>query len=131
MGKIENKMSEKENHKEISIDELINRYFGRMNDPTSSAYLKGLCGDEMEFYLVIKDGVIEEVKFYTEGCGYTVACGAITAHFIWKKSIDDALWISPRLIKESIQGLPEDHKHCCILAVSAVYRAIANYLLKA
>ena len=33
-------------------------YFGRMNSPTASALVKGACGDEMEFYLVIDDGVI-------------------------------------------------------------------------
>jgi len=127
----EDKMSGKENRKELSLDDLTSRYFGRMNDPSSSAYIKGLCGDEMEFYLVIKDGVIEDIKFYTEGCGYTLACGAITAHLAYRKAIDDALWISPRLIKESLKGLPEEHKHCCILAVSTLHRAIADYLLKA
>jgi nitrogen fixation NifU-like protein len=114
----------------LSLEELIDRYFGRMNDPSCSAYLKGLCGDEMEFYLIVQDGVIKEIKFYTEGCGYTRACGALTAHLAHKKSIDDALWISPRLIKESIQGLPEEHKHCAILAVSTLYRAIADFLLE-
>ncbi len=124
------KKAKKEKPSEFSLEELFARYLGRMNDPTSSAYLKGPCGDEMEFYLVVKEGIIEEVKFYTEGCEYTRACGALTAHLAWKKSIDDALWISPRLIKQSLKGLPEEHKHCAILAVSALYRAIADYLLK-
>ncbi|MCK5849323.1 MAG: iron-sulfur cluster assembly scaffold protein, partial [Kiritimatiellae bacterium] len=51
------------------------KYFGRMNDPTSSAMITGPCGDSMEFYLVIKDEIIEDVKYYTEGCGNTRACG--------------------------------------------------------
>jgi len=47
------------------------KYFGRMNDPTSFAYLRGICGDEMEFYIVIQDGKITEIKIYTEGCEFT------------------------------------------------------------
>ena len=43
------------------------KHFGRMNDPTSAASIKGPCGDEMEFYLVIKDRIIEDIKFYTKG----------------------------------------------------------------
>jgi NifU-like protein involved in Fe-S cluster formation len=40
------------------VKDLINdpKYFGRMNDPTSSSYLKGPCGDSMEFYLVFEGG---------------------------------------------------------------------------
>ncbi len=35
------------------------KFFGRMNDPAAAASIKGLCGDEMEFHLVIRDGRIE------------------------------------------------------------------------
>jgi len=106
------------------------KHFGRMNDPTGGAYIKGPCGDEMEFYLVIKNRVIEEVKFYTEGCIATVVCGSLTAQLALGKSIDEALGISPKKVIEALNGLPEDHCHCSILAVSTLYRAIADYLLK-
>lgn len=38
------------------------KFFGRMNDSTSSSYLKGPCGDAMEFYLVIEDKMITDIK---------------------------------------------------------------------
>ena len=104
--------------------------FGRMNNPTSAASIKGPCGDEMEFYLVIKDKIIEEVKFYTDGCIATRVCGSVTAQLVLGKSIDKALGISPKKVIESLNGLPEDHCHCSILAVSTLHRAIAGYLLK-
>lgn len=106
------------------------KHFGRMNDSTSAASIKGACGDEMEFYLVIKDKVIEEVKFYTKGCIATIVCGSMTAQLASGKPINKALGISPKKIIEALSGLPEDHCHCSILAVSALYRAIADYLLK-
>ena len=106
------------------------KYFGRMNDPIGSAVIKGPCGDEMEFYLLIDNNIIQEAKFYTNGCISTIVCGEITAQLAQGKNINNALGISPKQIKELLQGLPENHSHCSILAVSALYRAIADYLLK-
>ncbi len=106
------------------------RHFGRMNDPTSAASIKGPCGDEIEFYLVVKDRIIEEVKFYTEGCISTIVCGSMTAQLVLGKSIDEALGVSPKKVIEALSGLPEDHCHCSILAVSTLYRAIVDYLFK-
>jgi nitrogen fixation NifU-like protein len=106
------------------------KFFGRMNDPTSSAYIKGPCGDEMEFYLVIKDRIIEDIKFYTEGCISTVVCGSITAQLSLGKSIEEALRISPAQVIQTLSGLPKEQCHCSILAVSALYKAIADYLFK-
>jgi len=105
-------------------------YFGRMNGPTASSFLKGLCGDEMEFYLYIRDGVIEDVKYYTEGCADTRTCGLAVAQRTRGKSVLDALAINPREVIDSLQHLSEEGRHCAILAVSTLYRAIADYLLK-
>ena len=105
------------------------RHFGRMNDPTGSARVRGLCGDEMEFYLEITHGIIDDVKFYTQGCAATVACGEMTARLVHHTSVDDALGLSPKEIKMKLGKLPDDHSHCPILAVSALYRACADYLL--
>lgn len=106
------------------------KYFGRMNDPTSSAYLRGICGDEMEFYLVIEDGKIAEIKTYTQGCEFTKLCAQMTAYLAEGKTIMDALGISAGEVISALENLPEDNRHCAILAVSTLYRAIADYLLK-
>lgn len=106
------------------------RYFGRMNDPTSASYLKGPCGDAMEFYLVIEQDRIVEVKYYTDGCHATRACAAMAAKLAEGKTITDALLVSAGKVIKRLKGLPEDHLHCSILAVSTLYRAIADYLLK-
>lgn len=106
------------------------KYFGRMNDPVSSAYVKGPCGDDMEFYLVIYNRIIEDIRFYTEGCTATIVCGSVTAGLALGKSIDDALGISPKEVMSNLKGFPPDHRHCSILSVTAIYRAIADYLFK-
>ncbi len=106
------------------------KHFGRMNDPAGGAFIRGLCGDEMEFYLDIKDDIIEEVRFYTNGCEYTIACGEMTARLASGKSIEEALGISPGEVQKMLKGLPRSHLHCCILAVSTLHKAIADYLLR-
>jgi len=103
---------------------------GRMNDPTSSSYLKGPCGDSMEFYLVIEDGKITQVRYYCDGCDATRVCAAMVARRTRGKTVKEALAISAGDIVERLRGLPEDHLHCSILAVSTLYRAIADYLLR-
>jgi len=114
------------------IIKLLNdvKFFGRMNDPTSSAYLKGPCGDEMEFYLVIEGNKITDIKYYTDGCGASRACSAMVAYLAQGKTINEALAISAGEVIKQLKGLPVDHLHCSILAVSTLYRAIADYLLK-
>jgi nitrogen fixation NifU-like protein len=105
-------------------------YFGRMNDASAAAYIKGLCGDEMEFYLVIENNRITDIKYYTQGCQSTKICGARLARLAKGKTIKEALSISAGKVLEDLKGLPEDHLHCSILAVSTLYRAIADYLLQ-
>ena len=114
----------------MEIEDTINELFGRMNDPDGSAFLKGPCGDEMEFYLIIENGHISDIKFYTEGCESTKLCAGMAAYLAKGKTIEEALSISAGEVKENIKNLPEDHLHCTILAVSTLYRAIADYLLK-
>ncbi len=104
-------------------------FFGRMNGPTCSALLRGLCGDEMEFYLHVEDGVICEVRYYTEGCEPTRRCGQAVAKRAQGKTILDALAISPREIIDAEPSPSEDGRHCAILAVTTLYRAIADFLL--
>lgn len=75
------------------VQEFINdpKIYGRMNAPDCSAYLKGPCGDVMEFYLVVSGNRLTEVKYYSEGCSATRACGAMVARLATGKTIQEAL----------------------------------------
>lgn len=110
-----------------------NKYFARMNDPVASAWIKGACGDEMEFYLdVVADDVVKTARCYTpNGCFDTVAAGTKTAELAEGLNVMDALRINPRQVIDEVGGeLSEDGRHCAILAVSTLYKAIADYLLQ-
>ena len=108
----------------------VDEFFGRMNDPTASASIRGLCGDEMEFHLVIRDDRIEDIRYYTQGCGNTRSCGRAVARRANGRNVTDALSISAGEIIRSGECDPESGRHCAILAVTTFYRAIADYLLK-
>ncbi len=105
-------------------------FFGRMSAPTGGGSIRGPCGDKMEFYLYITGDVIEDVKYYTDGCANTRSCGAAVARRAKGRSITDALSVSPGELIRSGECEPEEGRHCAILAVSTLYRAIADYLLK-
>ena len=110
--------------------EREDEFYGRMTDPSGGAFVRGLCGDEMEFYLVIENNMIVAVKYYTSGCEATKSCGRAVAARAKGKNIFEALAIHPKEIIDSETDLPAENRHCAILAVSAMYRAIADYLLK-
>ena len=103
---------------------------GRMNDPDGSAYIKGLCGDTVEMYLVITDETITDARFYTDGCGVTVACGSVATELAKGKSINDVLKISPADIINELKKVPEENLHCAILAASTLHKALSDYLLR-
>lgn len=112
---------------EIKHDDPL---WGRMNDPTAAGTIRGPCGDEMEFYLYVRNGVVEDVKYHTDGCEDTRLCGAVAAQQVKGKSIAEALSISAGDVIDKGGCGTGEGRHCAILAVSTLYRAIADYLLK-
>ena len=84
----------------------------------------------MEFHLIICNDRIEDVRYRTEGCGNTRACGHAVARRAKGRTVTDALSISAGEIIRSGECKPEAGRHCAILAVTTFYRAIADYLLK-
>lgn len=103
---------------------------GRMNDPDGSSYVKGICGDSMEMYLVIENGIISESKFFTDGCNSSRFCGATAARLAKGKPLKDALRLSPADVIDAWGEIPGGTVHCAILAVSTLHKAIADYLIR-
>ncbi len=104
-------------------------FFGQMNDPTAAATITGPCGDTMEVYLVVRDDIIQEIKYRTDGCGNTRSCGHAIARRALGRNVTDALSISAGELIRSGECRPAEGRHCAILAVSTLYRAVADYLL--
>ncbi len=116
-------------NKDKCLNELMKKYYGKLEKCTTSAIIKGPCGDEMEMYIRIEDDKITEIKVFTTGCIYTKTCGVTLANMVDDKTINEAMDISAKDVKDKNPTIPEDHIHCNILAVSVLYRAIALYLM--
>lgn len=85
------------------------------------------CGDIMKMYLKVKNGIIEDVKFKTFGCGAAIATSSMATELIKGKSIDDALKLTNKAVVEALGGLPAVKLHCSVLAEQAIKAALSDY----
>ncbi|MCL2884965.1 MAG: Fe-S cluster assembly scaffold protein NifU [Oscillospiraceae bacterium] len=86
-----------------------------------------VCGDIMKMYIRVKDGVIEDIKFKTFGCGSAIATSSIATEMIKGKRLEEALALTNKAVVEALGGLPPHKIHCSVLAEQAVKAAIADY----
>ena len=85
------------------------------------------CGDIMKIYLKIKDGIIEDVKFNTFGCGSAIASSSMATELIKGKPLSQALELTNKAVAEALDGLPAHKTHCSVLAEEAIRAAIKDY----
>ena len=85
------------------------------------------CGDVMKLQIRVNDqGVIEDAKFKTYGCGSAIASSSLVTEWVKGKTLDQALVIKNSLIAEEL-ALPPVKIHCSILAEDAIKAAVADY----
>lgn len=89
-----------------------------------------VCGDIMNMYIKVKDGIITDAKFKTFGCGAAIATSSMATDLIVGKSIEEALKLTNQAVAEALGGLPRVKMHCSVLAEQAVRNAIDDYLKK-
>jgi len=103
------------------------------NDPSIATGMVGApaCGDVMKLQLKINDqGIIEDAKFKTYGCGSAIASSSLVTEWVKGKSLDEAGSITNRDIADEL-ALPPVKIHCSILAEDAIKAAIEDYKAKA
>jgi nitrogen fixation protein NifU and related proteins len=88
------------------------------------------CGDTMKLYLKVTDGVIEDVRFQTYGCGAAIASSSMLTEMVKGKTLDEALKITNQDVADELGGLPPLKLHCSNLAADALHNAIENYRKK-
>jgi len=99
------------------------------NDPSIATGMVGApaCGDVMKLQLKIDvNGIIQDAKFKTYGCGSAIASSSLVTEWVKGKSIDEATSISNMDIAEEL-ALPPVKIHCSILAEDAIKAAVADY----
>ena len=88
------------------------------------------CGDIMRIYLKIENGIIEDVKFKTFGCGAAIATSSMATEMVKGKSIEEAMKLTNKAVAEALDGLPPVKMHCSLLAEQALKEALEYYFKK-
>ena len=120
-------------------DKVIDHYENPRNvgsfDKSDSAIGTGMvgapaCGDVMKLQIKVNDqGIIEDAKFKTYGCGSAIASSSLVTEWVKGKTLDEAGKISNSAIAEEL-ALPPVKIHCSILAEDAIKAAISDYKIK-
>ena len=119
-------------YSEKVIDHYENpRNVGKMNaeDPDVGTGMVGApaCGDVMRLQIKVNEqGVIEDAKFKTYGCGSAIASSSLVTEWVKGKTLDQAMNIRNTQIAEEL-ALPPVKVHCSILAEDAIKAAVQNY----
>ena len=122
-------------YSEKVIDHYENpRNVGKLDaeDPNVGTGMVGApaCGDVMRLQIKVNEqGVIEDAKFKTYGCGSAIASSSLVTEWVKGKTVDQALDIKNTQIAEEL-ALPPVKIHCSILAEDAIKAAVADYKKK-
>ncbi|MFC1846179.1 iron-sulfur cluster assembly scaffold protein [Chloroflexota bacterium] len=117
----------KEIYSEAVVDHSMNpRNLGVPDKADGHAVIKGPCGDTMGIWLKVKDDIILEANFTTDGCGTSIASGSMITELAKGKKLVDAIQIGQQDVLGALGGLPEDHEHCALLAANTLKEAVQN-----
>jgi nitrogen fixation NifU-like protein len=108
------------------------RNMGEIDNPSGMGTVgNAKCGDIMRMFLSIDEqGIIQDVKFKTFGCGAAVATSSMATELVKGKSVQEALKVTNVAVMEALDGLPPVKVHCSLLAEEAIHAALWDYAEK-
>ena len=97
-------------------------------DPSVGTGMVGApaCGDVMKLQIKVENGIIQDARFKTYGCGSAIASSSLVTEWVKGKTLDEAATIKNTQIAEEL-ALPPVKIHCSILAEDAIKAAISDY----
>jgi NifU-like protein involved in Fe-S cluster formation len=106
--------------------------FRTMEDPTASGeYFSDSCGDMYNFFLKVGPGaVIEDISYFTTGCGFGTATCSLVVDLARGKTVDGAAAITTEQVEAELDGYPEKKKDYPQRALEALHVAIDDYRAK-
>jgi nitrogen fixation NifU-like protein len=104
--------------------------YGIIDNPDGYAKESDECGKEVEMFLRVRHGKVDEAKFIGKGCMFTVAACNAAADMSEGKTIPECFKINQSSILEHLGSLPADHIHCVLFAALIFQRALRNYIVK-
>ena len=124
----------REKAREIYSDKVIAhgvhpKNFGSLDKPDGYASSQNECGETLEIFLSIRNEKIEDARFMTDGCMFTIAAGSATAHMVVGKTVRECIRINQSAIMTYLEGMPIEHMHCAFHAAVVLHRALRNYAI--
>lgn len=92
---------------------------GRVGSPS--------CGDKMEMYLKIEDGIIKDAKFMTFGCAAAISSSSVATELLKGMTIEEAKNLTNQQVVARLGGLPDEKIHCSVMVEEAVKAALEDY----
>lgn len=112
-------------YSEALIEHGVNpRNYGTIDHPDGYAKITGPCGDTVEMFLRMKDKKIEESKFVTDGCMFSIAACSVAAEMAEGKTVSGCIGINQSAILSHLEKMPADHEHCALLAAMTFQKAL-------
>jgi len=103
------------------------RNCGILDRPDGYAKVTGPCGDTVEIFLHIRDGRIQDIRYTTDGCMTSHAAVSAATEMAREKNVRECLKINQGSILDHLGGLPDDSRHCALLAAITLHKALRNF----
>jgi nitrogen fixation NifU-like protein len=107
---------------------LYPEHMGEIPGANGSAKITGRCEDTVEIFINVRDGIILDISFLTDGCSSSVAAVNAACELVKGKSVHAALALKPETIVDFLGGLPDTDAHCANLAADTVRAAVRDYM---
>ncbi|KAF5437086.1 nitrogen fixation protein NifU [Candidatus Methanophagaceae archaeon] len=115
-------------YSEKAIEYYLNKVnVGELSEPDAHAIYTGPCGDTMEIFLDVEDGMIKEAKFQAIGCAGAFSSGSALTERIIGMTLEEAEKIEEDEIIEYLGGIPAQKVHCTCLSKRTLQKAIKDY----
>jgi nitrogen fixation protein NifU and related proteins len=116
-------------YSETAIDHIVHpRNNDSLPNPDGFGVCRSDCGESMKIWLRIRNDIVNDAGFWTDGCAATIACGSMATDLVKGKTVPEALAVSARNVADALVDLPEGNFHCSELAAKAVRLALKDYL---
>jgi nitrogen fixation protein NifU and related proteins len=86
------------------------------------------CGDLARFFVRVRDGRVQEVRFQTYGCGPTIAAASAASERVTGRTVEELVNLKPQEVEDAVDGLPDDRKHAADVVAGALRAAALDAL---
>ena len=114
-------------YSEATIEHILHPHnTERIAFPDGHAGCRSSCGENMKIWLTVKNRIVKDASFWTDGCAATVACGSMATDLIKGRTVTEAMNLAAHDIADALVDLPEGNVHCAELAAQTVKAALID-----